>query len=67
MASIKVSGMHCEGCENRIQKVIGKIESVTDVKADRNEETVAFNFDGTSETMNAIKSKIDELGYRVDH
>lgn len=66
MPALKVTGMHCEGCENRIQKMVSKIDSVTDVKADREEEKVAFNFDGSDDTMDAIKAQIDELGYQVE-
>jgi len=67
MTSLKVTGMHCEGCENSVQKTLQKIDSVSDVKADRKNEKVEFNFDGSTDTMNAIKSQIDELGYKVHH
>ncbi|HKK46471.1 MAG TPA: heavy-metal-associated domain-containing protein [Balneolaceae bacterium] len=66
MTSLKVTGMHCEGCENRIQKMLGKIDSVSDVKADREAEKVEFNYNGSAETMSAIESKIGELGYTVE-
>lgn len=65
MTSLKVTGMHCEGCENRIQKVIEKIESVSNVKADREAEKVEFDFDGSADTITAVKSKINELGYKI--
>ena len=65
MTSLQVTGMHCEGCENRIRKMVGKINGVSEVKADRNAGKVEFDFDGSSETLTAIKEKIDELGYEV--
>jgi len=65
MTSLQVTGMYCEGCENRIQKMVGKIDGVSEVKADREAENVEFDFDGSSETLTAIKDKIDELGYEV--
>lgn len=65
MTSLKVTGMHCEGCENRIQKMVGKIDGVSEVTADREAEKVVFDFDGSAETLTAIKEKIDELGYKV--
>lgn len=65
MTSLKVTGMHCEGCENKIQKMVGKIEGISDVKADRKKETVIFDFDGSTQTLSAVKKKIDELGYEV--
>lgn len=62
---LRVTGMHCEGCENSIQKLLPRIESVTDVKADRNEESVSLNYNGHIEVLNAVKNKIEELGYHV--
>jgi len=65
MISLKVTGMQCEGCEKSVQKALVKIDSVSEVNADREQEKVDFNFDGSEETMNLIKAKIDELGYKV--
>lgn len=65
MTSLKVTGMQCEGCEKSVQKALGKIDSVSDVKADREDEKVDFNFNGSEDTLNSIKAKIDELGYKV--
>lgn len=65
MTSLKVTGMQCEGCEDSVQNALGAIDNVSDVKADRQAETVEFNFDGSADTMATIKSKIDELGYEV--
>lgn len=63
--TLKVTGMHCEGCENRIQKLLPKIESVSNVDADRNKETVVFESNGSDVTLSAVKDKIVDLGYQV--
>jgi copper chaperone CopZ len=62
---LDVKGMHCEGCESRIKKMLPRIDSVDDVTADRNTEKVTFSSDGTPKTLNAVKEKITELGYQV--
>jgi copper chaperone CopZ len=62
---LKVTGMHCEGCENRIKKMLPRIDSVDNVKADRNAESVEFSYNGDADTLTAVKDKIADLGYEV--
>ena len=63
--TMKVTGMNCEMCESKIQKMVGKIDNVKNVKADRESEKVQLEYDGSESTMDAIKQKIDDLGYKV--
>jgi len=65
-STMKVTGMHCPGCENKIQKVLPRIESVENVQADREADTVLFDSDGEEATMQAVKEKIHDLGYTVE-
>jgi len=62
---MKVTGMHCPGCENKIQKMLPRIESVDNVTADRETEKVVFDSNGSNQTLEAVKSKISDLGYQV--
>lgn len=62
---LNVKGMHCEGCENRIKKMLPRIDSVGDVTADRNAEKVEFTSNGDPQTLKEVKDKITELGYEV--
>ena len=62
---LHVRGMHCEGCENRIKRMLPRIDSVSDVNADRNAEKVEFTSNGEPDTITAVKEKIGELGYQV--
>lgn len=63
--TLKVTGMHCEGCENKIQKVVGRLDSVQNVQADRSAEQVDLEYSGSDEVLAAVKSKIADLGYQV--
>lgn len=64
--TLHVTGMHCEGCENKIQKVVGRLENVSSVKADRNNESVELEYTSdTGDLLGSVKSKIDDLGYTV--
>ena len=63
--TLKITGMHCGGCETKLQKMLPRIESVDNVAADREAETVSFEYDGSDDTLSAVKSKIGDLGYQV--
>lgn len=60
---IKVQGMACEGCENRIQNALKNIEGIEKVVANHKEGTVTVTANET--LINDIKEKIDDLGFIV--
>ncbi len=61
---IKVKGMVCNGCENRVQNALKRIQGVEDVVADYKEELVTVN---TSKEIDKslIYEKVEDLGFEV--
>ena len=62
--TIKVNGMVCEGCENRVQNALKTIEGVENVVANHNNGTVTI----TAEEVvykNAMEEKIEDIGFEV--
>lgn len=62
---IKVRGMVCNGCENRIQNALKTISGVEKVIADHNKGTVKV----TAKDFVALKDmeeKIEDIGFNVD-
>ena len=62
--TIKVNGMVCGGCENRVKNAVSNIEGVEEVTANHElgEVTVKANENVSEE---AIKNKIDDIGFEV--
>ena len=62
--TLKVEGMHCSGCENRVKNALISLNGITTVAASFENKTVsvAFNLPATFET---IKNKIEDLGFEV--
>lgn len=61
---IKVNGMVCEGCENRVQNALKNIEGVENVIANHNNGTVTV----TSEekvSKSIMEEKIEDIGFEV--
>lgn len=60
---IKVQGMVCGGCENRIQNALKNVEGIENVVANHKEGTVIVTANET--LINDIKEKIEDLGFIV--
>lgn len=60
---IKVQGMACEGCENRIQNALKNIEGIEKVVANHKEGTVTVT--ANENLITSIKEKIEDLGFIV--
>jgi copper chaperone CopZ len=62
--TLKVKGMHCDGCENRVQKMVSEMTGVIKVNADHQTGDVEVRvIPAVSEKE--IKEKITHLGYEV--
>lgn len=62
--NLKVEGMMCEGCENRIKNALSNIEGVESVEASHVEKTVKVVTNGEVD-IEEIEDKIDDLGFEV--
>ncbi len=62
--NIKVSGMSCTGCENRIQNSLKTIPGVIEVNADHVTENVSIT-SAMDISEDVIISKIEDIGFKV--
>ncbi len=61
---IKVEGMVCGGCENRVKNALKTIDGIENVLADHTSGTVTIT--STDEvTENVMKEKIEDIGFEV--
>lgn len=61
---IKVEGMVCGGCENRVQNALKVIEGVENVIADHTNGIVTVTAK-EEVSINTIKETIEDLGFEV--
>ncbi len=61
---IKVEGMVCSGCENRVQNALKTIKGVEKVIADHTNGTVTVTSNNEVEE-DALKEKIEDIGFKV--
>ncbi len=61
---IKVQGMVCNGCENRVQNALKNIDGVENVVADHITGTVTITSNNEI-SENVLEEKIEDLGFEV--
>lgn len=61
---LKVKGMMCEGCENRVKNAVGSIEGVESVIADYTTGKVDVTAND-SVSKEDIKEILEDVGYEV--
>lgn len=60
--NLKVKGMHCEGCENRIKNSLNAINGVDEVIANHIDGTVLIKINKDVD-LEEIKERIEDLGF----
>ena len=65
VTTLNVEGMSCIHCENRIKKVVGALNGVSNVTVDLKGKKVTVEFEPGQVTLSGIKDAIEEQGYEV--
>jgi uncharacterized protein len=63
--TFKVTGMHCNSCENLIENELKEKKGVENISASFSEEKVEIEFDEDEISEKEIKDKIIKLGYNI--
>lgn len=61
---IKVNGMVCGGCENRVKNALSTIDGIKSVEADHNTGVVKISCDNNVKRED-VEEKIDDIGFEV--
>lgn len=63
---IRISGMSCTGCENRVENVLKNIENVESINANYNTGIVEIETNDIKNLdINVIKEALEDLGYDI--
>jgi copper chaperone CopZ len=62
---LKVSGMTCTGCEQRIATALSRLEGVVRSTANHQTGQVRVVFDAARTSERAVRSTIEQAGYEV--
>ncbi len=59
---LKIEGMHCAGCAGSIERAVGRIEGVKDVKVDREAGRAVIDHEA-SVNREALIALVTEIGF----
>lgn len=64
-ATLKIGGMNCAACANRIERAIAKIDGVQSANVNFAAEKAAVEFDPSKTNLEAITAAVVEQGYKI--
>ena len=64
-AVVHIEGMSCGHCVMRVEKGIAAMPGVKSAKVDLGKKEGTFEFDPAVVSADAIKAKINEIGYKA--
>lgn len=62
---VKIEGMMCGHCKANVEKSIGSVAGVSEVKVDLAAKQAAVTFDPAVASLDAIKAAVKNAGYTV--
>ncbi len=62
---LRVTGMTCTACEQRIQRALAQVEGVVRSAADHRAARVKVVFDPARTSAETVQSRIEQAGYEV--
>ncbi len=62
---LRVRGMSCTGCEQRIQRTLAQLDGVARSVADHRAAQVRVAFDPARTSAEAVRARIEQAGYEV--
>ena len=58
-------GIHCAGCETRIQSVLARVPGVKEVIASHKTQKVKLTLDPGKVSARDLREKLEDLGYKT--
>ena len=62
---LKIEGMECTGCSNRLEKILNSLDGVNTAKVNFDDAVATISFDKNKITLEKIKDAIIEAGFNI--
>ena len=62
---IKVEGMHCESCSNRLTKILNNVEGVKTAEVSLENKLAKIEYDETVAKLDDLYEAIEDAGFEV--
>jgi copper chaperone CopZ len=65
LAIIRIDGMHCHNCEEKVRKAISAKPGVHEVEVDFNSKQASVLFDASAVKIAELMTAVDDVGYHA--
>lgn len=62
---LRVEGMHCKGCTQRVANVLERLDGVRSAEVELENEEARVEHTSTSPTLDQMKEAVEKAGYTV--
>ncbi len=63
---LNITGMHCEGCSTRLQKVLNNQDGVEDATVSLENKEAVVKFDESQTNVDALKEAVEDAGFEAE-
>ncbi len=61
---LKIEGMHCAGCSNRLEKILNNVDGVESAKVSLEEKSADIKYNEEEVELNTILQGIEDAGFK---
>ena len=61
---LKIEGMHCAGCSNRLEKILNNVDGVESAKVSLEEKSADIKYNEEEVELKTILQEIEDAGYK---
>ena len=61
---LKIEGMHCAGCSNRLEKILNNVDGVESAKVSLEEKPADIKYNEEEVELNTILQGIEDAGFK---
>ena len=61
---LKIEGMHCAGCSNRLEKILNNVDGVESAKVSLEEKSADIKYNEEELKLNTILQEIEDAGFK---
>lgn len=61
---LKIEGIHCAGCSNRLEKILNNVDGVESAKVSLEEKSADIKYNEEEVELNTILQEIEDAGFK---
>ena len=61
---LKIEGMHCAGCSNRLEKILNNVDGIESAKVSLEEKSADIKYNEEEVELNKILQEIEDAGFK---